>query len=145
MVFISELKDNLFNHIEYYTPCQCISSDYAMGRGIAVEMNRVFNLRKHLDYYCNSNNLYKLLYPSCVYSGGVLNLVTKDRYFQKPTYDTLEESLIQMSTIIESNSIERVVMPTIGCGLDKLEWKIVKQMLFNVFEKNNLYILVCIK
>lgn len=65
----------------------------------------------------------------------VANLVTKERCFHKPTYKALEESLINLKAHLRGTSELRrtLVMPRIGCGLDKLEWEKVRDMIQRVF------------
>jgi hypothetical protein len=50
-----------------------------------------------------------------------------------PTYQTLESSLRAMRAHMLNNSVKEVAIPTIGCGLDRLEWPHVQTMLFKVF------------
>lgn len=64
---------------------------------------------------------------------GVLMQVTKPRYFHKPTYDTLHSSLVALRERCASNGITELCMPRIGCGLDKLEWDKVKEMIQEIF------------
>ena len=74
----------------------------------------------------------------------VFNLVTKERCFHKPTYDTLYDTLVDMREQCEDFDITRLAMPLIGCGLDKLEWDKVKDVIEDVFENTNIEILICI-
>ena len=60
-------------------------------------------------------------------------LVTKQRYFHKPTYNTLQASLLAMKEHCQQNSVTDVAMPKIGCGLDRLQWDHVSQMLKEIF------------
>ena len=41
------------------------------------------------------------------------------------------------------NSIKKVAMPVIGCGLDKLEWYKVSGIIKEVFADTDIEILVC--
>lgn len=60
--------------------------------------------------------------------------VTKTRYFHKPTYDTLRSSLIAMKQHCVENNVTKLAMPRIGCGLDKLEWDEVKEIIKETFK-----------
>jgi hypothetical protein len=59
-----------------------------------------------------------------------INLVTKNNYWEKPTYETLRQALEDARNIINlfETRIKKIVMPRIGCGLDKLDWNKVKPM-----------------
>ena len=131
----TEIKGNLFDRklehpSEYYV--HCISRDYACGAGIAKEFNKRYNL---------SLRLLGLPRDKCMIVDDVINLVTKSKYWQKPTYDSLRESLEQLRYIChELYTVKTLVMPKIGCGLDKLSWKNVKKMLKEIFENTDINI-----
>ena len=59
--------------------------------------------------------------------------VTKAKYFHKPTYDTLQCSLTSLREHCTSRGIGQLCMPRIGCGLDRLEWGRVRQMIRDTF------------
>ncbi len=77
------IKDCFYAH--------CISRDYALGAGIAVEFNKRYNMRKKL--ICMSEKHPSTLRKRCICIDNVFNLVTKEKYWHKPTYETLKESL----------------------------------------------------
>jgi hypothetical protein len=68
--------------------------------------------------------------------------VTKSRYYEKPTYQSLARSLIIMRNIMRRDGITKVAMPYIGCGLDRLEWQNVRQVLEKVFAEEPVEFLV---
>ena len=51
----------------------------------------------------------------------IYHLVTKKRFFQKPTYDSLRQSLEAMTNHANEHKINQT-MPKAGCDLDRLEW-----------------------
>lgn len=69
-------------------------------------------------------------------------LVTKERYFNKPTYPSLEQSLIAMRDHAVKNNVKTIAMPRIGCGLDALLWPRVTKMLLTVFNGTGIKIKV---
>lgn len=64
----------------------------------------------------------------------IYNLITKEKYFNKPTYQTMHSSLEAMRVHMEKNSVQKLAIPRIGCGLDGLIWKKVKDQLGEVFK-----------
>ena len=128
-----------------YYLAHCISGDYALGAGIAKKFDAEYNMRFKLfrDYAIpdgeKSANVGRALLID-----NVFNLVTKERCFHKPTYDTLYDTLVDMREQCEDFDITRLAMPLIGCGLDKLEWDKVKDVIEDVFENTNIEILICI-
>lgn len=124
---------------------QCVSADFAMGKGIAVEFNAKFDCRNEL-LKMYRNTLSGVWRPSgpCirfVRAGRVYCLVTKDRYWQKPTVGTLVLALESMRKDLREladKSLEEgrrltLVIPPLGCGLDRLDYAQVKQLVMASF------------
>lgn len=78
-----------------------------------------------------------------------LNLVTKEKYWQKPTYETIRMALEDAEFLCCEGTMNdenvKLAMPRIGCGLDKLEWSKVKAIIAEVFVDTDVEILVCVK
>lgn len=145
MIYKEEVKD-LFSVPNDYYLAHCISADFGMGKGIVVEFNKRFNMKKKLsekypDYY--NKYVENKIKGDCILEDNVFNLITKSRYWNKPTYETLENALEQMKYICEVNYISKIAMPIIGCGLDRLQWKNVKVIINNIFQDSDIEILVC--
>lgn len=147
MIYKEEVRD-LFTVSEDYYLAHCISSDFAMGRGIAVEFVKRFDMKKKLQARF-PDFIYEMRYGArmgeCILVDRVLNLVTKERYFQKPTYCSISQALAAMRDICIANNIKKVAMPLIGCGLDRLDFNIVKILITETFQDLNIEILVCLK
>ena len=73
----------------------------------------------------------------------VFNLVTKSRYWQKPTYKSMSDALVAMRDICVERGINRIAMPVIGCGLDKLDWHRVSKLIKEIFVNTEVEIIVC--
>ena len=63
----------------------------------------------------------------------IYNLVTKSKFFEKPTLDNLRMSLEDMRGPALLNNITKISMPKIGCGLDKLHWTDVLKLMQDTF------------
>ena len=137
-MILKEEQRDLFSVPHGYYFAHCISGDFALGAGIAVKFNELYNMRKKLK------NTVDYIHDNCaILIDNVFNLVTKRKYYHKPTYASLRESLEDMIETIETLEIEKIAMPMIGCGLDKLDWDIVKEIIEDVFEDIDIEILVC--
>lgn len=141
-----EMICDLFSMPEEYFLVQCISADFAMGKGIAVAFNQHFDVKNKLkralpDYRNEWNRDQKMF--DCIRMERVLNLVTKQRYFHKPTYHTLQGALQCMKETCRKEGITKVAMPLIGCGLDGLSWEIVSELIKAVFQDTEMEIVVC--
>ena len=132
----------LSNKDNYYF-VQCISSDFKMGKGIALEFNRVFNCKNELVK--EFKNFKWENTGRCIKAKNsiVFHLITKNRYWDKPTYRTLKESLMELKTLCLEQNIKKLVMPKIGCGLDKLQWNTVKENIIKIFNDTDIEILIC--
>ena len=129
----------------------CISSDFAMGAGIAKEF-AARGVKIYLTTHCKRSfdgKGYVLYAPISEYRG-VYNLVTKAKYWQKPTYETLTQALedlkLRIAVVEKAFPDEkpmRIAMPQIGCGLDRLEWSKVRKIIQTTFEDTDVEILVC--
>ncbi|AIQ65415.1 hypothetical protein PSTEL_22170 [Paenibacillus stellifer] len=122
---ITEIKKDLFTMPQEYYLAHCISADAKMGAGIAVQFRKRFKLTSLQDRAAN----HELEVGKCYRVDRVFNLITKSKYWHKPTYETLTMALRSMKELCEQESIQKMAMPEIGCGLDKLQWGRVKEIL----------------
>lgn len=130
----SVFDSSMTNSDLYYA--HCVSADFAMGMGIAVEFDRRFNLKEQLKRIYNKNS------ESCILLNHVFNLITKEKYWHKPTYISLKKAVLEMKAICLDKNIKEIHMPRIGCGLDGLSWIIVKQIIQNIFRGTDIKIIV---
>lgn len=69
-------------------------------------------------------------------------LITRAKATEKPTYDDLRESLEDMKKHCVVNDVQTLAMSQLGCGLDRLEWKKVKEKICEVFADTKIHITV---
>ena len=150
MKFTVEKRD-LFTVPKDYTLCHCISADFALGAGIAKKFalkgvkKELLNLYKK-GIWCGNGYALICHYDDIDSIRSVVNLVTKEKYYYKPTYQTLKESLVDMKCCYLVNFGEhasKIAMPKIGCGLDRLKWDDVEHIIKDVFADTDVKILVC--
>lgn len=145
MIYKEEIKD-LFSVPEDYYFAHCISADFGMGKGIVVEFNKRYDMKKKLQKkypdYLNQFT-HKKISGDCILEDNVFNLITKERYYQKPTMKTMNLALTKMKEICLTNNIHKIAMPTIGAGLDKLSWDSVSKEIQSIFRDTDIEILVC--
>ncbi|KAG5874371.1 hypothetical protein JTB14_001690 [Gonioctena quinquepunctata] len=60
-----------------------------------------------------------------------------------PAPGALWSSLIKLGNFIQEHNIQKLAIPRLGCGLDKLRWKQVKNMIYSIFQNIDIDILVC--
>lgn len=109
----------------------CVSADFEMGVGVAKTLADLIpslrpNLRKQFPLPKNISELEPFTAvweedDKCIY-----NLVTKYRYFNKPTLDTLRVAIMTLSSLLERKYKDadeiRISMPMIASGCDKIHW-----------------------
>lgn len=141
---ITEVRGDLFKVPHGYYLAHCISGDYALGAGIAKTFDEVYDMRfkLHKFYPIPDGEKYANV-GTALLVDNVFNLVTKARYFHKPTYDSLYTTLCEMHNKCIDLSITKLAMPLIGCGLDKLEWTQVYDIIEDVFCDTDIDILIC--
>lgn len=143
MTFIEEKGDLFADEIlSNYTLCHCISSDFALGAGIAKAFAGMGVKKALCEQY--SKSWQGRGYCLMIETNGVTvgNLVTKERYFHKPTLETLRQSLEELYKEAHGLKLQRLAMPKIGCGLDKLDWNDVREVIKDIFNDTELMILV---
>ena len=117
----------------------CISADCKLGAGIAKIFRRKFG---RIDQLKSTNAMVGEVAPLLVNNRFVYNLVTKEHFWEKPTYESLKNSLIGMKDHAMQHNVIEICMPRIGCGLDRLEWNKVKSILEEVFGNGSIVITV---
>ena len=133
-------KKDLFTMPQGYYVAHCISADFALGAGIAKTFDKVYNMRFKL--FRNYDN-YEYHGGDALLIDNVFNLVTKAKYWHKPTYDSLRESLEMMREWIEFLNVTKLAMPRIASGLDRLNWDQVYDIICEVFEDMDIEIVIC--
>ena len=140
MTFTEE-KTDIFKYTptwneEPFYYAHCISADYALGAGIAVEFKKRYKLTPEnltAGRVCNNLSIVS----------NIFNLITKDKYWQKPTYASLILALRNMKKYCNIMGIKKLVMPKIGCGLDRLSWSRVKNIIEETFTDTDINIVIC--
>ena len=109
----------------------CVSSDFKMSAGIAHTFRR-----KYPTNYPKFGTLHqKSLWPQLLESSQryIYHLLIKVRFFHKPTYCSLRTSLAALRRHAEDNDVKAISMPKLGCGIDQLEWHLVRKLLKEQF------------
>lgn len=136
----TEVKGDLFTIGTDFLLAHCISSDFAMGAGIARTFRDYYGVKDNLLRTGRKNewngNGYCIITDSCE-DGKTLwqvaNLITKDKVLHKPMYDSLRQALEDMKCQCVALGRKQIAMPLIGCGLDGLSWDRVSVIIKDVF------------
>ncbi len=140
MRYREEQRDIFTVDYNQYTLVHCISADFALGKGIALEMQHRFKTR---DAIQSKAKPFSIPVGNCIYTEPVLSMITKSKAQMKPTYEQMYEALYHLRIATEKLEINCIAMPLIGCGLDGLKWPIVRALIKDIFEDSDIEILVC--
>ncbi|MDE6780910.1 MAG: macro domain-containing protein [Ruminococcus sp.] len=130
-----EEKRDLFSVPEDYYLVHCVSADFALGKGIALEFRKRFDMKNKLKSSGQSGK--------CILIDRVFNLVTKETFRRKPTMQSMTECLHELRKQAVEKNIKKLAMPLIGCGLDSLDWNEVSEQVRGVFSDTDVEIIVC--
>ena len=133
---IYEVKGNLFSCKYIFMPnvaiAHCVSADYALGAGFAREIENRYSIRNKLKQIGSG------VYPDSIYCDSIINIVTKQNYWNKPTYETFTLALIKTLSVCKEHNVKLLIMPRIGCGLDKLDWDKCREIIKNELVDNGI-------
>ena len=133
---VSELihkNGNLFESKD--SLARCISSDFEMSAGIA----RSFKCKFPYNFPESTNSPH---FVQKVEDRFISYSVTNKRFFQKPTYDSLRQSLEAMTNHANKHNVTQISMPKAVCGLDRLEWYKVERLIKEICSQSFLTITV---
>ena len=131
---------DLFTMPQGYYLAHCISADFTLGAGIAKAFDSVYNMRFKLFRNYDS---YKYHGGDALLIDNVFNLVTKDNRYSKPTYESIKEALEMMKEYLDFLGANKLAMPKIGSGRDRLDWEQVYDIICEVFEDMDIEIVIC--
>ena len=132
-----EVKGNLFDSDPVGALAHCVSQDFAMAAGIALQFRDRYGNTELLKQQEVQIGGFALLN---IESKSIFYLVTKSKYNHKPTYAALKASLTAMRNHCAQRNIWSIAMPKIGCGLDRLNWFRVSRIIKDVFSNTGMWI-----
>ncbi|XP_060534501.1 filaggrin-like isoform X2 [Cylas formicarius] len=137
---VKEVQQDLFMVSKEYSLAHCVAEDMRMGSGIAVQFKRDFKCQAELLQQKAKQGGLAVLESE---GRHIYYLVTKRLSTGKPTNYTMWQSLRKLRDHMVEHGVQKVAVPRLGCGLDRLEWVQVKSMIQHVFETTDVEVLVC--
>lgn len=124
-----------------YVFAHCIATDLKWGAGIAPLMMKEFNASKRWRYpFCSVDCKVGGIGVDISDYGCLVNLFTKDSTFSKPSYTSLENCLCNLKRWMTENNRHYLAIPKLGCGLDRLSWSNVVDIIRRVFSDSDITI-----
>ena len=137
----TEKIGNLFDVAMVYTLAHCISLDCAMGAGIAKEFNNRYPNMKRTLLLKQRQITDAILYKDAS-NHGVFNLITKAKYYHKPKRNDFNSTIVNLKKQMLDLSIDKLAIPLLGAGLDRLDWGRSSEFIQQCFEDTSVEILV---
>lgn len=137
-----EVHRDLFKTDPSWVIAHCISADAALGAGIAKQFRNRFPKLAYTVVQAKPHvpDCVRYVTPNwCV----VYNLITKHKYWQKPTRHDLFASLDLLIAQMRANGERKLALPLIGAGLDRLSWPPTAKYLQQLADQFDLEIVVC--
>lgn len=139
---VAEITGNIFDVQPPISLAHCVSCDFKMSQGLALEVRRKFGQITQLRQQHK-----KLTEVAHIHQDGrmIFYILTKEHYWQKPSYESVYQSLQNLKQACIEYGVTKLACPRLGCGLDGLKWEIVRNMLRNIFRDSPVYIQVYTK
>ena len=136
---VSVISGDLFSCPSSYSLAHCISADCRLGKGIALMFKNKFGgVLEMRAQHCRPGELAVLRRGERF----IYAMVTKHKYSDTPTYDTLRRSLRALKEHCVLHEVRHLAMPRIGCGLDRLSWDRVLPMIRTEFKDTSVKVSV---
>ena len=136
---MTEVRGDLFSAPPDNSLCHCVSRDFRLGKGIAKLFKNKFGRIDELKSSGAGVGQIAVLEEKKRF---IYNLVTKEVYSGKPTYESLRKTLQEMKSHAVKHEVTKISMPLIGCGLDGLNWPKVRALVEEIFQEENINITV---
>lgn len=139
------IRHDVFTLPEEYVLAHCISQDAKMGAGIAKAVRNEWDVY-HIDELSRMNAL-EVGTSVLQRDGGpypIFHMITKKRYYDKPTRKTFNKALADMAEQVERKGIRKLGLPLIGSGLDGLDWYETERSIREMFQDIPVDIVVCV-
>lgn len=140
---IKEKVMDLFAVHPTYSIAHCISADFKMCKGLSVHIKNKFG-----DASPQLSNLIPRVgeaIPINIGSRIIYYLITKQKYFDKPTHKNIKTALQNLHKTMKHLHDHKLAIPTLTSGLEKRNWSITKQIIYSEFKNSNIELLICYK
>ena len=117
----------------------CVSSDFHMNAGVARPIKHRFGgVRELLMQRKEVGEVAYLPREGRL----IFYLVTKPRFFDRPTLSTLRLCLQELVVLCGRFRLKRLSVSRLGCGLDRLHWHEVREEMRQAFSSVDIVITV---
>ena len=126
-----KVSGNLFDSTD--SIAHSISSDFKLAAGIAKQVREAFPTT--YPEFGSKASKEKIYAQQISPNRFIYHLIVKPRFWNKPTYSSLRAALEAMLQHAQKHKVQKISIPRLSTGLDKLNWLKVKGIITNVFQK----------
>lgn len=130
------VKENLFTNRTTHVLLQCIPWNALQANaGIAHSFNEYYpQMTMYIEkVHMYNGDTWEVSPKAILYSTGtndsIINLLSKEMVYHKPTLKTFEDSIRDSVYIIKSHGFKKIALPLVGCGIDGLNFNDVGKIL----------------
>lgn len=128
---IKEEVKNVFQRSPEYSIAHCIFADLKMSKGLAAQIKNKFG--DALAQFDKLKTMVGEAIPINIGNRTIYYLITKQKYFPKPTYENIRIVLQNLKKTINKLHDYKIAIPTIAAGLDKRNLSMIKQLIYYEF------------
>jgi Reverse transcriptase (RNA-dependent DNA polymerase)./Integrase core domain. len=132
---IIETQENIFERENNLV--HCISNDKMLSKGFAEQVDSRYQSKEYLK-----GRQGKLIPQPINKNKKIFHLVTKEKYYDKPTLKNISECLIELRDYCINNDVFEIHMPRICSGLDKFDFNIIHKKISEIFKETHMKIYI---
>lgn len=136
---VNETEGNLFEATEDFALGHCVSADFKMSQGIALEFRKRFG---QVDTLISQNKKVTEIASIKHNNRQIIYIVNKQYFKEKPTLETMFISITNLRKFCEEQNVTKLAIPRIGSGQDHLNWDQVRCMIRYIFKKSKIKIMI---
>lgn len=135
-----EIEGDLFRAPPGFSFGHTVAYDLGMWKGIAVQFVRRFGDRGRLAWQRDLIGSWPCVLALRNEDSFVYYVVDKQRSADKPTLENLRLSIIELRRSCIADGVKRLALPRIGCGIDGHNWEIVRGIIKEIFDQDEMEI-----
>ena len=117
------------------TIAHCVGQDFLMTDGLAAKIKTKFKI--NVESIKNQARVGQALLQQLQDGRHIIHLVTKEETHSDPLWKNFKKAIYHLAELCYEKKIPCIVIPKLGCGLDKLHWPQVMRLLNGAFAHTN--------
>ena len=122
----------------------CVSADFDMSDGIAKKFKKKFGNYQDLVtkglYFQEEGKVGDIAVLERNESSFVYYLITRKNWWDHATPSSMRGCLMQLRKHCQENGVDKLAIPRLGTGADRIDWPFVKRIVEEVFKETDISI-----